>query len=497
MRRGRYNFGQISTAGTMRSRTRSPSSGAWMAGWRPRPPCHPPRTRCTPSRPQARRRSGGEGVTCEGGERGDGTGRDAAPVWMGSGGAGDRSARGARAFEGADALALQRPYRGASCRGVCPSWALSVGRPPRREPPASRPSLRRRLSHRSRPAGSALGAAHPHGVESAVLGGLGLPLTTDQRRHAPGGAAGGRAQLPHAGPRDRHLPPRSGSTSPAQCRRRPAMGRRRLLPARGLRARRHGTDTLLVAPRRLGSTLLLLASVTACGGSAPEHAMNGDTASLFVVRVIEPKRQSGAPPPLLVLLHGIGADENDLAPLAAHLDGRVRVASLRAPRPWTPGHAWFHLDFRADGTIVPDVAQAHATLVDLTRWLEQAPGRYHTDERRTYLLGFSQGAMMALGVLRTIPQRLAGVIALSGRAPEGLFPEAAPRPAIAEVPLLVAHGTADPVLEVQNGRQVRDAFGTVSKDFTYQEFPIGHTISEAELGLVASWLTQHLDQPAR
>src|SRR5215470_15415226 len=100
--------------------------------------------------------------------------------------------------------------------------------------------------------------------------------------------------------------------------------------------------------------------------------------------------------------------------------------------------------------------------------------------------------MMALGVLRAVPQRLAGVIALSGRGPEGLFPEAAPQAAIAKVPLLVAHGTADAVLPVQNGRQIRDAFATVSGDLTYQEFPIGHMISEAELRLVASWLTQHL-----
>ena len=222
--------------------------------------------------------------------------------------------------------------------------------------------------------------------------------------------------------------------------------------------------------------------------------MSGNVGFPLVARVIEPRRPSAGGPPLLVLLHGIGADENDLAPLAMHLAGRLRVVSLRAPRPWSPGHAWFHLDFRADGTIIPDVAQARATLADLTRWLEQAPDRHHTDERRTYLLGFSQGAMMALGVLRTVPQRLAGVIALSGRGPEGLFPEAAPRAAIAKVPLLVAHGTADPILAVQNGRQIRDAFATISEDLTYQEFPIGHAISEAELALVASWLTQHLDQ---
>ncbi|HEV7732011.1 MAG TPA: phospholipase [Candidatus Binatia bacterium] len=211
----------------------------------------------------------------------------------------------------------------------------------------------------------------------------------------------------------------------------------------------------------------------------------------WTVRVVGPQQETPAPP-LVVLLHGIGADEFDLLPLAQSLDPRCKVASIRAPHAYYGGCAWFHIDFQRDGSVVPDVPQARAVLADLVRWVEAAPTRFGTDPQRTFLLGFSQGAMMSLGVLGTVPERLAGVIALSGRTPGDLFPPTAPTEAIARVPLLVAHGTLDEVLPVTHGRATRDAFAPISRDFTYQEFQVAHGIIDTELALVADWLAQRL-----
>lgn len=216
----------------------------------------------------------------------------------------------------------------------------------------------------------------------------------------------------------------------------------------------------------------------------------------FVERVTAPRQASAGSPPLLVLLHGIGADENDLLPIAGMLDPRLRVVSLRAPRPYAVGNAWFQLDFRPDGTVVPDVAQAQAALRDLAKWLEAAPARHGTDPARTYLLGFSQGAMMSLGLLQSVPHRLAGVIALSGRDPANLFAVTADRIDIAQVPLFVAHGTYDDLLPVANGRAIRDRFEGWSRDFTYREFPVAHGVSEEEIAMLAAWLARRLG-PAR
>src|SRR5262245_54356302 len=131
-------------------------------------------------------------------------------------------------------------------------------------------------------------------------------------------------------------------------------------------------------------------------------------------RILPARLASPGAPPLLVMLHGIGADERDLLPLAQLLDPRLVVASLRAPHDYVVGYSWFPIDFRRDGEVVPDVAAAHASLAALVAWLAAAPARLGTDPARMYLLGFSQGAMMGLGALVTAPERLRGVIALSG-----------------------------------------------------------------------------------
>jgi phospholipase/carboxylesterase len=243
--------------------------------------------------------------------------------------------------------------------------------------------------------------------------------------------------------------------------------------------------------------VVALAALGACadGDKTPVTASREQPPPTWIARVAQARRvEPDRPPPLLVLLHGIGADENDLFSLATRLDPRFTVVSLRAPHGYHGGYAWFPIDFRPDGTVVPDVAQARETTADLVRWVAAAPARYHTDPRRTFLFGFSQGSMMSLGALYAAPERLAGVVALSGRAVDGISTTAAADGAIVAVPVFVAHGTHDDVLPVAEGRRIRDTLGPRCKDFTYREYPVGHGIGDDELAEVTAWLTAHLDR---
>jgi phospholipase/carboxylesterase len=212
----------------------------------------------------------------------------------------------------------------------------------------------------------------------------------------------------------------------------------------------------------------------------------------YVERVVGPRGPAAGPPPLLVMLHGIGADENDLLPIAGAFDPRLMVVSLRAPQRYHVGYAWFPIDWLPDGRVVPDLAAARAALADLARWMDAAPARLGADGHRVFVLGFSQGAMMALGLLQAIPDRLAGVVALSGRFTEAAFDAPAPVEAVARVPLFVGHGTLDDVLPIANGRAVRDALASRVHDLTYREYPVGHGIAPAEERDVAAWLAERL-----
>src|SRR5690242_18493579 len=113
----------------------------------------------------------------------------------------------------------------------------------------------------------------------------------------------------------------------------------------------------------------------------------------LVHRTVAPRAPSERPP-LLVLLHGFGADEQDLLPLAPFLDPRCSVVSARAPHEAEPmGHRWYAIDW----TATPprgDPAEIAASRDLLGRFVEEATAAYGTDPARAFLLGFSQGAIM-------------------------------------------------------------------------------------------------------
>lgn len=209
-----------------------------------------------------------------------------------------------------------------------------------------------------------------------------------------------------------------------------------------------------------------------------------------------PLATSAAKAPLLLLLHGVGSDERDLMGLAPHLDPRAFIVSARAPNALGPGaNAWFTFSVRPDGTRLVDTAQAEASRLRILQFLGEflaaEPG---IDPARVYLVGFSQGAIMAASVLLTEPARVGGIVMMSGRVlPEALAARA-PDAALAGKPVLVVHGTADGVLPIAHGRETRAAFSKLPLALTYQEFAMGHEVSAQSLAAVTAWLSRELDR---
>jgi phospholipase/carboxylesterase len=213
--------------------------------------------------------------------------------------------------------------------------------------------------------------------------------------------------------------------------------------------------------------------------------------------VREPLERGAAEPPLLLLLHGVGSNEADLFGLAPYLDGRCLVVSARAPFVLGPGaYGWFQIEITPQG-LVADLAQARRSLALLPPFIDELTAAYATDARRVYLMGFSQGAMMSLALALTRPELVAGVVAMSGRLPEQVLDDAPDARALAGLPVMVTHGTYDPVLPVEQGRAARRRLETLPVQLTYREYPMGHEVSQESLRDVAAWLKTALDQPPR
>jgi phospholipase/carboxylesterase len=207
--------------------------------------------------------------------------------------------------------------------------------------------------------------------------------------------------------------------------------------------------------------------------------------------VRRPILQAGAPP-LLILLHGIGSNEEDLIGLESYLDERFLIVSARAPFPYGwGGYAWFEIQWMPD-RIAIDRAQAEQSRDLLVRFIGETVAAYGADPARVYLMGFSQGAMMGGWVALTRPDLVAGAALMSGRVPEELRDQIASPEQLAGKPFLVVHGTRDDVLPIHNGRASRDLLQGLPVELTYREYPMGHEVSAQSLSDVVTWLSARL-----
>jgi phospholipase/carboxylesterase len=196
---------------------------------------------------------------------------------------------------------------------------------------------------------------------------------------------------------------------------------------------------------------------------------------------------AGDPVGALVLFHGRGADEHDLFPLLDLVDPQRRLvgATPRGPLALPPGGAhWYQiraLGYPDPDTFTPTYDRAGAWL---DAWLEHNG----VPAERAVIGGFSQGCVMSyafgLGSGRARP---AGLMAFSGFIPTVPGWEMAASNAQG-LPVIIGHGSYDPVIEVEWGRKARAELEAAGADVTYREYPLPHAIDPSFLTDVRAWL---------
>ncbi|MCG6568694.1 alpha/beta hydrolase [Tessaracoccus sp. ZS01] len=185
--------------------------------------------------------------------------------------------------------------------------------------------------------------------------------------------------------------------------------------------------------------------------------------------------------PLLVLLHGFGSNEEDLFSLVPYLPGGIAVASLAAPgappAPM-PGRAWFPMGTLGNThEVIADAAAA------VRRWIDAEAGTAPS----VALLGFSQGASVALEALRQGPERFDAVLALSGVvSPFGSDGDA--RLGELRPPVFWGRGSLDTVFAEELIDHTAQWLPEHSTPTVHLYPGLGHGIAQEELGDMASFI---------
>ena len=211
-------------------------------------------------------------------------------------------------------------------------------------------------------------------------------------------------------------------------------------------------------------------------------------------------RTGESPNASIIILHGLGADANDFVPVARQLDlraiGDVRYVFPNAPtRAVTINggmrmRAWYDI-LGADLVRREDEAGLRESVLDVQALVDREIAQ-GIPASRIVLAGFSQGCAMTLLAGLRAPQRLAGLLGMSGYLPLAATTAAERSEANRDVPVFLAHGRMDPVVPFQRGIDSRDALVALGHAVEWHEYPMQHSVCEEEIEDSQAWLLKVL-----
>lgn len=193
------------------------------------------------------------------------------------------------------------------------------------------------------------------------------------------------------------------------------------------------------------------------------------------------------------MFHGYGSDEQDLFSFAAELPQDFMVISVRAPYNLDPfGHAWYAINFDAEYGKWSNDEQAIESRDKIVRFIDEACQAYDLDTNRITLLGFSQGTVLSYAVALSFPEKIQNVVALSGYINESILIDGYESKDFSGLHIYASHGQVDQVIPLEWAQKTPDFLKNLHIDHTYQEFPIGHGVSQQNFYSFKKWLEDHL-----
>jgi phospholipase/carboxylesterase len=213
----------------------------------------------------------------------------------------------------------------------------------------------------------------------------------------------------------------------------------------------------------------------------------GDMAGVLAHEVYVPQAASDGVP-VLVLLHGRGADRTDLFGLRRQMPAEWAVVAPDAPfpaAPWGygPGRAWY----RYLGGNRPDPSSFTESLAALDRLLGALPAVLGVAPGPVALGGFSQGGTMSVGHALSRPGRVRHILNFSGFVAD--HPDiSVTADRVAGARFFWGHGTHDPAIPFVMGLEGRRALEQAGAELEARDYDIGHWIDPEELSHAIAWL---------
>ncbi len=201
----------------------------------------------------------------------------------------------------------------------------------------------------------------------------------------------------------------------------------------------------------------------------------------------------------VIWMHGLGADGHDFPPIVETLDlGPVPIRFVFPHAPMRPvtingGYvmrAWYDIRTPEIGTD-EDAEGLHGSQRQVESLIAREVER-GTPADRIVLAGFSQGGAISLHTGLRYPHRLAGLCVLSAYLPIAHALAAEASEANHGLPILMAHGSYDPTVPIDNARRSSETLSELGYAVEWHEYPMPHSVSPDEVDDISAWFRQVL-----
>ena len=202
------------------------------------------------------------------------------------------------------------------------------------------------------------------------------------------------------------------------------------------------------------------------------------------------------PFPTIFAMHGWGSSAMDLLGLAPFVaDGQFLVICPQGPHEVeigaVNGYGWYQM--RPGGR--PDEEKVGPAVEQLRMFIDEASSRYPVDKRKIVVLGFSQGGMMAYNLAMRWPEKFAALVGIGTAFPEYLVELVSNHETIQQLPTMVQHGRADPMLEIARARKSVDKLRSLKVAVIFREYDCGHEVSADGVRDLSQFLLEKVVEP--
>ena len=202
------------------------------------------------------------------------------------------------------------------------------------------------------------------------------------------------------------------------------------------------------------------------------------------------------PFPTIFAMHGWGSSAMDLLGLAPFVAaGRFLVICPQGHHEVeigaVNGYGWYQMRPGSP----PDEEKVDPAVDQLRMFIDEASTRYPVDKRKIVALGFSQGGMMAYNLAMRWPEKFAALVGIGTAFPEYLVELVSNHDAIQQLPTLVQHGRADPMLEIARARKSVETLRSLQVPVTFREYDCGHEVSADGVRDLSTFLLEKVVEP--